>query len=104
VVGVSEPEPLYEDVIENYTVRFWAEGEWITVEVVDEGSGDGITGMHRVRDADARQLLADPEARVAFARAAIATLSLFRSYRRYTGWTSMLIRRDGKSNYDVKIW
>ncbi len=97
-------EPLYEDKIENYTVRFWAEGEWITVEVVDESSGDGITGMHRVRGADAKQLLADPKARATFARVAIVALSLFRSYHRYTGWTSMLIRRDTKGNYDVKIW
>jgi hypothetical protein len=104
VVAVGGSEPLYEDKIENYTVRFWAEGEWITVEVVDENSGDGITGMHRVRGADAKQLLADPEARVAFARAAIAALSLFRSYHRYTGWTSMFVRRDAKGNYDVKIW
>jgi hypothetical protein len=102
VVGVSGSEPLYEDKIENYTVRFWAEGEWITVEVVDESSGDGITGMHRVRGADAKQLLADPEVRATFARAAITALSLFRRYHRYTGWTSMLVRRDAKGNYDVK--
>jgi hypothetical protein len=49
-------------------------------------------------------LLADPEARVAFAKAAIVALSLFRSYHRYTKWTSMLVRRDAKGNYDVKIW
>jgi hypothetical protein len=98
-----EAEPLYEDVIENYRVRFWVEGEWVKVEVVDEGSGDGVTGMHRIKG-DARQVLADPEARVAFARAAIAALSLFRSFHKYTGWTSMIVRRDDKGMYAVKIW
>jgi hypothetical protein len=98
---MSEPEPLYEEEIEGYTVRFWVEGNWVKVEVVDR-DGDSVIGIHRLRT-DAEQLLKDPKAREDFAKAAIAALSLFKGYHRYTGWSYMVVRQH-KDRLDVRIW
>jgi hypothetical protein len=77
-------EKVYVEKIDNYLITFTIDGYFVTVQIQDLASGDGMVGYQHFFD-DPTKLLENEELRKMYAETLIKMLKFFRKYHKLIG-------------------
>lgn len=75
---------VYVEKIDNYLITFTIDGNFVTIQIQDLESGDGMTSYQHFFD-DPTKLLEDEELRKKYAETLIKILKFFRDYHTIVG-------------------